>query len=105
MYTNSITLAIMLNRFFPAKRIFTEESSRDPEESLKKSLHSGETDAYANSATSAGGESAAPPSAEGGVSPKFYETKFGGAEGDRTPDLMHAMHALSQLSYSPVFFV
>jgi hypothetical protein len=25
----------------------------------------------------------------------------GGAEGDRTPDLMHAMHALSQLSYSP----
>ena len=24
-----------------------------------------------------------------------------GAEGDRTPDLMHAMHALSQLSYSP----
>ena len=26
-----------------------------------------------------------------------------GAEGDRTPDLMHAMHALSQLSYSPNF--
>ena len=25
----------------------------------------------------------------------------GGAEGARTPDLMHAMHALSQLSYSP----
>ena len=24
-----------------------------------------------------------------------------GAEGDRTPDLMHAMPALSQLSYSP----
>jgi hypothetical protein len=27
--------------------------------------------------------------------------KLCGAEGDRTPDLMHAMHALSQLSYSP----
>src|SRR5437899_6951303 len=26
---------------------------------------------------------------------------FGGAEGDRTPDLMSAIHALSQLSYSP----
>jgi hypothetical protein len=25
----------------------------------------------------------------------------GGAEGDRTPDLMTASHALSQLSYSP----
>jgi hypothetical protein len=25
----------------------------------------------------------------------------GGAEGARTPDLMHAMHALFQLSYSP----
>ena len=24
-----------------------------------------------------------------------------GAEGDRTPDLLHAMQALSQLSYSP----
>jgi hypothetical protein len=24
-----------------------------------------------------------------------------GAEGDRTPDLMHAMDALSQLSYGP----
>ena len=27
---------------------------------------------------------------------------FGGAEGDRTPDLMAASHALSQLSYSPI---
>jgi hypothetical protein len=27
---------------------------------------------------------------------------FGGAEGARTPDLMTASHALSQLSYSPV---
>ena len=26
---------------------------------------------------------------------------FGGAEGDRTPDLMTASHALSQLSYGP----
>ena len=25
----------------------------------------------------------------------------GGAEGDRTPGLMNAIHALSQLSYSP----
>jgi hypothetical protein len=29
--------------------------------------------------------------------------KFGGAEGDRTPDLMNAIHALSQLSYGPVY--
>ena len=27
---------------------------------------------------------------------------LGGAEGDRTPDLMTASHALSQLSYGPV---
>jgi hypothetical protein len=27
--------------------------------------------------------------------------KIGGAEGGRTPDLMTASHALSQLSYSP----
>ncbi|RZB37879.1 MAG: hypothetical protein SRB2_00981 [Desulfobacteraceae bacterium Eth-SRB2] len=27
---------------------------------------------------------------------------FGGAEGGRTPDLMTASHALSQLSYSPM---
>jgi hypothetical protein len=26
---------------------------------------------------------------------------LGGAEGDRTPGLMNAIHALSQLSYSP----
>ena len=25
-----------------------------------------------------------------------------GAEGDRTPDLVNAIHALSQLSYSPI---
>ena len=29
---------------------------------------------------------------------------IGGAEGDRTPDLMTASHALSQLSYGPNFF-
>ena len=27
--------------------------------------------------------------------------KYGGAKGDRTPDLLHAMQALSQLSYGP----
>ena len=27
---------------------------------------------------------------------------LGGAKGDRTPDLMAASHALSQLSYSPI---
>src|SRR6185369_14718749 len=30
---------------------------------------------------------------------------IGGAEGDRTPDLMTASHALSQLSYGPGRFV
>ena len=29
--------------------------------------------------------------------------KFGGDEGDRTPDLMNAIHALSQLSYVPEY--
>src|SRR5262245_29712907 len=28
---------------------------------------------------------------------------LGGAEGDRTPDLVNAIHALSQLSYGPLF--
>ena len=28
--------------------------------------------------------------------------QYGGDEGDRTPDLLHAMQALSQLSYAPV---
>ena len=27
---------------------------------------------------------------------------FGGAEGDRTPDLMNAIHARSQLRHSPI---
>ena len=30
---------------------------------------------------------------------------FRGAEGDRTPDLVNAIHALSQLSYSPMGIV
>ena len=29
---------------------------------------------------------------------------LGGATGDRTPDLMTASHALSQLSYNPTWF-
>ncbi len=35
-----------------------------------------------------------------GINPEsmFFD---GGAEGDRTLDLLHAMEALSQLSYSP----
>ena len=33
----------------------------------------------------------------------FKRTKTGGGEGDRTPDLMLAKHALSQLSYTPNF--
>ena len=31
------------------------------------------------------------------------ELGLGGAEGDRTPDLMTASHALSQLSYGPEY--
>jgi hypothetical protein len=30
------------------------------------------------------------------------EVKFGGARGSRTPDLLNAIQALSQLSYGPV---
>ncbi len=32
---------------------------------------------------------------------KYKKKGFGGADGDRTHDLMNAIHALSQLSYSP----
>ena len=32
----------------------------------------------------------------------IYNYVFGGAKEDRTPDLLHAMQALSQLSYGPV---
>ncbi|MFM2422527.1 MAG: hypothetical protein RL291_1057 [Pseudomonadota bacterium] len=30
-----------------------------------------------------------------------FERRFGGAEGNRTPDLLNAIQALSQLSYAP----
>lgn len=33
----------------------------------------------------------------------FTVLDYGGVEGDRTPDLMTASHALSQLSYDPKF--
>ena len=32
---------------------------------------------------------------------KFFATNFGGGKRDRTADLLHAMQALSQLSYTP----
>ncbi len=32
----------------------------------------------------------------------LFVESIGGAEGDRTPDLMTASHALSQLSYGPI---
>lgn len=32
-----------------------------------------------------------------------FAFELGGVEGDRTPDLMNAIHALSQLSYDPGF--
>ena len=32
---------------------------------------------------------------------KSLKTIFGGDKEDRTPDLLHAMQALSQLSYAP----
>ncbi len=37
-----------------------------------------------------------------GKTVSFSQTFDGGDEGDRTPDLLHAMQALSQLSYAPV---
>src|SRR4029078_11676618 len=36
-----------------------------------------------------------------GRQPIFALRKFGGARGSRTPDLVNAIHALSQLSYGP----
>jgi hypothetical protein len=35
------------------------------------------------------------------ISMSFLVEDIGGDEGDRTPDLMNAIHALSQLSYVP----
>jgi hypothetical protein len=34
-----------------------------------------------------------------------YVLVFGGAEGNRTPDLLNAIQALSQLSYDPTGFI
>ena len=34
----------------------------------------------------------------------YYPSPRSGGEGDRTPDLVNAIHALSQLSYAPVIF-
>lgn len=36
------------------------------------------------------------------MGPLSLRLLIGGTEGSRTHDLMHAMHVLSQLSYSPV---
>ena len=36
---------------------------------------------------------------------KIYYYKNGGAEEDRTPDPLHAMQVLSQLSYSPKIYL
>lgn len=36
------------------------------------------------------------------VDAKLLRSLIGGAKGDRTPDLLHAMQALSHLSYGPV---
>lgn len=33
--------------------------------------------------------------------PRGYHILYGGDKEDRTPDLLHAMQALSQLSYNP----
>ena len=34
--------------------------------------------------------------------PRGYHILYGGDKEDRTPDLLHAMQALSQLSYTPM---
>ena len=34
--------------------------------------------------------------------PRGYRILYGGDKEDRTPDLLHAMQALSQLSYTPM---
>src|SRR6267378_3403187 len=36
--------------------------------------------------------------------PRAASYRQSGGEGDRTPDLVNAIHALSQLSYAPVIF-
>ena len=37
--------------------------------------------------------------------PRLFAVHFGGAEEDRTPDLLRARQALSQLSYGPMLTV
>ena len=37
--------------------------------------------------------------------PRGYHILYGGDKEDRTPDLLHAMQALSQLSYTPMIYV
>ena len=37
--------------------------------------------------------------------PRGYRILYGGDKDDRTPDLLHAMQALSQLSYTPMCLV
>ena len=37
--------------------------------------------------------------------PRGYHILYGGDKEDRTPDLLHAMQALSQLSYTPMCLV
>ena len=37
--------------------------------------------------------------------PRGYHILYGGDKEDRTPDLLHAMQALSQLSYAPILAV
>ena len=39
---------------------------------------------------------------DAGMLSGFWKGKFGGAKRDRTADLLHAMQALSQLSYGPI---
>jgi hypothetical protein len=40
-------------------------------------------------------------SKKNGISAVSFKV-YGGDKGDRTPDLLHAMQALSQLSYAPM---
>jgi hypothetical protein len=40
----------------------------------------------------------------GGSETRPHKVRLNGGEGDRTPDLVNAIHALSQLSYAPIIF-
>ena len=42
---------------------------------------------------------------EAGILPSLFEAEDGGAREDRTPDLLRARQALSQLSYGPFLLV